>query len=41
MRNRTRPLVAAAAVLLALGATLPGGAENASAAESLSVNLAS
>ncbi len=41
MRKRTRPLIAAAAVLLALGATLLGGAENASAAESLSVNLAS
>ena len=41
MRKRTRPLIAAAAVLLALGATLLGSAENASAAESLSVNLAS
>src|SRR5579863_6928986 len=41
MKNRTRPLIAAAAVLLALGAALAGTAEKASAAESLSVNLAS
>ena len=41
MKNRIRPLIAAAAVLLALGTTLAGTAENASAAESLSVNLAS
>jgi hypothetical protein len=41
MRKRTRPLLASAGMLLALGATLLGHAENASAAESLSVNLAS
>src|SRR5579863_3782714 len=41
MRKRTKPLIAAATVLVALGATLLGGAESASAAESLSVNLAS
>ncbi len=41
MKNRIRPLIAAAAVLLALGTALAGTAEKASAAESLSVNLAS
>ena len=41
MKNRIRPLIAAAAVLLALGTTLAGTAGKASAAESLSVNLAS
>ena len=41
MRKRTRPLLAGAGMLLALAAMLLAPAENASAAESLSVNLGS